>query len=446
MNLKIAIAQFYTSNVSYGKYTEEINKKYCEEQGYIYHVEKDDNKINTELEGRSATWYKPKFIAEVFETHNPDYVLFLDADAIVSDPTRRIEEFIEDGFNIICTEDYGPSVINAGVFLLKNSDWTKMILKKWWNVCDTLTGGPNNELGYFKTGLWHDQTCFGHLINSRLDSKENIKVITNKVLNGRIYKHSVDNNFIFHAFSYGGEQYRTFDHIYNTVFNLNTDERESMSNIAKKYPTDKDFTHNYFNSVYEKYFSPIRDEVKKFCEVGVGGFWEEAGWVPGNSLRVWDEYFPNAEILGLDINSFNLTSQGKVVVDYIDQSNKELVEEYSSKLTEYDIILDDGSHVMYDQQITLSAFFKSLKSDGIFVMEDLHSSPEVRIPEKNAIWGWGDPTKITTLEMLESFKNTGKIISDYLSDEEKLYLENNIKSIEIFYLAPTSITSIIYKK
>ena len=60
--------------------------------------------------------------------------------------------------------------------------------------------------------------------------------------------------------------------------------------------------------------------------------------------------------------------------------------------------------------------------------------------------GLGDPTKITTLEMLESFKNTGKIISDYLSEEEKLYLENNIKSIEIFYLAPTSITSIIYKK
>ena len=173
---------------------------------------------------------------------------------------------------------------------------------------------------------------------------------------------------------------------------------------------------------------------------------EEAGWIPGNSLRVWDEYFPNSEILGLDINSFDLTSQGKVVVDYIDQSNKVLVDEYSSKISEYDIILDDGSHVMYDQQITMASFFRSLKSGGIFVMEDLHSSPEVRIPEKNAIWGWGDPTKITTLEMLESFKNTGKIISDYLSDEEKLYLENNIKSIEIFYLAPTSITSIIYKK
>jgi len=446
MNLKIVVAQFYTSNVVYGKYSEEINRKYCEEQGYIYHIEKDDNKINTALEGRSPTWYKPKFIKEVFDLYEPNYVLFLDADAIVSDPSRRVEDFIEEGFNVVCTEDYGPSIMNAGVFLFKNSEWSKMILNKWWDVCEYLPGGPNSEPGFFKQGLWHDQTCFGYLIQSRLDSKNNIKIITNKVLNGRIYKHSVDNNFIFHAFSFGDQPYRTLDYIHSQIFNIVTDERATMSDIAKKYPTDKDFTHNYFNAVYEKYFSPIRDEVKKFCEVGVGGFWQDAGWVPGNSLRVWDEYFPNAEILGLDINSFDLTSQGKVVVDYIDQSNKTLVDEYADKISEYDIILDDGSHVMYDQQITIASFFKSLKSGGIFVMEDLHSSPEVRIPEKNSIWGWGDPTKITTLEMLESFKNTGKIISDYLSDEEKLYLEENIKSIEIFYLAPTSITSIIYKK
>ena len=446
MSLKIVVAQFYTSNVAYGKHSEEINKKYCDEQGYIYHVEKDDSKIKTALEGRSATWYKPKFITEVFDLYEPDYVLFLDADAIVSDPSRRVEDFIEEGFNVVCTEDYGPSIMNAGVFLFKNSEWSKMILKKWWDVCEYLPGGPNSEPGFFKQGLWHDQTCFGYLIQSRLDSKNNIKIITNKVLNGRIYKHSVDNNFIFHAFSFGDQPYRTLDYIHSQIFNIVTDERATMSDIAKKYPTDKDFTHNYFNAVYEKYFLPIRDEVKKFCEIGVGGFWQDAGWVPGNSLKVWDEYFPNAEILGLDIKSFDLTSQGKVTVDYIDQSNKELVDEYASKLTEYDIILDDGSHVMYDQQITMASFFKSLKSGGIFVMEDLHSSPEVRIPEKNSIWGWGDPTKITTLEMLESFKNTGKIISDYLSEEEKLYLEENIKSIEIFHLAPTSITSIIYKK
>jgi hypothetical protein len=113
---------------------------------------------------------------------------------------------------------------------------------------------------------------------------------------------------------------------------------------------------------------------------------------------------------------------------------------------DYDIILDDGSHNIHDQQITMSSFFKTIKSGGIFVMEDLHSSIEVKIPEKRDVWGWGDPTKITTLEMLEHFKLTGEIISDYLSDEEKQYLKDNIASVEIFTNAPTSITSIIYKK
>ena len=32
-NKKIVIAQFFTTNLSYGKFTKEINKKYCDEKG-----------------------------------------------------------------------------------------------------------------------------------------------------------------------------------------------------------------------------------------------------------------------------------------------------------------------------------------------------------------------------------------------------------------------------
>ena len=31
--MKIVVCQFYTSNISYGKFSEEINKKYCEDNG-----------------------------------------------------------------------------------------------------------------------------------------------------------------------------------------------------------------------------------------------------------------------------------------------------------------------------------------------------------------------------------------------------------------------------
>lgn len=221
----------------------------------------------------------------------------------------------------------------------------------------------------------------------------------------------------------------------------------TLSEISKKYPTDKDFTHNYYTAVYEQYLSPIKDDVKLVCEVGIGGFWEAVGWLPGNSLKVWRDYFPNAEILGLDIVKHdNIGDLDRITIDWLDQSKRDLVIEYSSKLKDYDFIIDDGSHNVYDQQITFAHFFKSLKSGGIYVLEDLHSSIEVNIPEKAQMWGWGVPGFITPLEILEHFEKTGEIISDNLDEEEKKYLQDNIASVKVFHNAPTSITSVIIKK
>lgn len=220
-----------------------------------------------------------------------------------------------------------------------------------------------------------------------------------------------------------------------------------LTEIAKNYPTDKEFEHNYYDRVYQNLFEPIQNSVTKLCEIGVKGLWGERGWVDGNSLRVWRDFFPNAQLLGLDIAPFDDTDLGpRVTVEYIDQSKRDLVVERSNSMSNYDIIIDDGSHVMLDQQITLAHFFKSLKSGGIFICEDLHTSLEVEMPDKNAIWGWGIPGKTNTLQMLKDFISTGKITSDYLDEEEANYLENTIASIEIWDEVPSGITSVIRKK
>jgi hypothetical protein len=101
---------------------------------------------------------------------------------------------------------------------------------------------------------------------------------------------------------------------------------------------------------------------------------------------------------------------------------------------------------MRDQQITLAKLFKMLKSDGIYILEDLHTSFEAVMPEKD--WcGWGDSSKTITLNMLESFKQTGKIESDYMTQDEMDYLSENIKSVEIYKNRPDwSVTSVIIKK
>jgi hypothetical protein len=220
--MKIVLAQFYTSNVAYGQYAEAINKKYCEEKGYTYFCEKDNYKIQAALEKRAPTWYKPKLIEDVIEQHNPDYILFLDIDAIISDFNQNIEDFIDENYNIIFAEDVGHhSVMNAGVFLLKNNEWSKNFLKTWWKSADIFTPEDSRDLtileqnfgkvGYFKQALWHDQTCLTILYENNEDIKNNIKVISNVSFNYREYNKS---NFIFHAFAYGHVRNRTLDIIY----------------------------------------------------------------------------------------------------------------------------------------------------------------------------------------------------------------------------------------
>ncbi len=433
--MKITVCQFSTSNVPYLNYTREINKAYCDKLGYNYYVELDDQKIMSKLEGRSITWYKPHLIREVMEKfYDSEYILFLDIDAVFANHDHYIEEFIESSADIVMTKDHGPSLVNAGVILIKNNMRVYSLMKKWWDLGD--------KYPEYKTGLWHDQTCLKYLYDEP-EVRDIFKIIENNILNSRIYNSKC---FVFHAFSYGTDPYRTIDNVYNNIFNIKESSSMTLSQIAKKYPTDKDFSHNYFDSVYEKYFSSIKEEVKNLCEVGVGGFWGDVGWIPGNSLRVWEEYFSNAQILGLDINSYDLKNEGRITVDWIDQSKRDVLEKYAEKLQIQDIILDDGSHNMHDQQITFAIFFKKLKQGGIFVIEDLHSSVEVKIPEKRDFWGWGDPNVVTTMEMLENFKSTGKIKSDYLTEEECKYLEENIEYVEIFTVGPTSITSIIKKK
>lgn len=218
----IVIAQFYTSNVRYGEYSEKINEEYCNEKGYSYFCEKDDSKIHAGLEGRAPTWYKPKLIREVLDTLNPEYVLFLDIDAIVSDPRQLVEDFINPDYDLTLAEDVGHhSVGNAGVLLFKNSDWTRDFLNAWWDSADTLTGADArsleisednlNKVGYFKNALWHDQTCLTFLYEKNENFRNHINIISNRSFNHREYK---EGNFIFHAFAYGLVPNRKLDVIY----------------------------------------------------------------------------------------------------------------------------------------------------------------------------------------------------------------------------------------
>ena len=86
------------------------------------------------------------------------------------------------------------------------------------------------------------------------------------------------------------------------------------------------------------------------------------------------------------------------------------------------MVLDDASHASHHQQITLATLFPFLKSGGMYIIEDLHWQPEEL--EQDSI--------LTTRTILRDFlSDGGKFKSTVLSEDENLYLERNIDSIQL---------------
>jgi hypothetical protein len=216
----------------------------------------------------------------------------------------------------------------------------------------------------------------------------------------------------------------------------------TLDQIGLKYKSDKSSEfHNYLN-LYDSYLNDIRYNNNNILEIGI---------LNGDSLKIFSEYFENSKI-----NAFDIFDKTNIVVNNCniligDQSDRNFLNEIGDN---FDVILDDGSHKMNHQQISLGVLFKYLKSGGIYILEDLHTSLENYVETINygkELFGLNESCDNNTIDFLKSIKSKSNIKNYYLSDDELNYLINNIESVEIIetayrYEGNKSITSIIKKK
>lgn len=204
---------------------------------------------------------------------------------------------------------------------------------------------------------------------------------------------------------------------------------EQIVKEVTTFDTDK-FGHGYI-PFYDEEFKILKN-VKNVLEIGV---WK------GESLRWLSYKFPDAIIHGIDVmNNCEFVSD-KIRLYHFSQEDREMLNNFMSNVENYfDLIIDDGGHNMEQQQTSFGVLFKLVKPGGLYVIEDLHTSNWDMFKKPNDL--------ISTLDMLNKLKETGKIISNYITDEEKNYIENRVEDIKIWTRTESfadSVTSVIKK-
>ena len=139
--------------------------------------------------------------------------------------------------------------------------------------------------------------------------------------------------------------------------------------------TEKGLWHSYL-PCYDLLFGDIREDVKHFLEIGVRY---------GNSFKLWGDYFSDeCHLYGIDITYDDLKDDYFYRIRhrhnlYLGNAyDKETVSSVFSSKT-FDIIIDDGSHLLDDQIAVIDMYLPLLKNEGILVIEDVQDINHIQI-------------------------------------------------------------------
>lgn len=169
-----------------------------------------------------------------------------------------------------------------------------------------------------------------------------------------------------------------------------------LRQLFNLHGTDKDRIG--YSAVYRALLEHRRDEALTLLEIGIGTLVEGAhssmvgyalpGYRPGGSLRAWRDYFPRARIFGVDVQADTQLAEERITTYLCDSTDPDAVDSvFGQPGIQFDVVVDDGSHVDRNQLATLRNFFPRVRPGGWYVIEDIH-------PEASMI---ADPDEIPRL-------------------------------------------------
>lgn len=154
----------------------------------------------------------------------------------------------------------------------------------------------------------------------------------------------------------------TLENLYEYSFTPSESEVEYFKNIFTKYGSDKARPHTY-QDIYSALFED-KDSVKNIIEMGV---------YRGGSLRAYSEIFNNANIFGMDIDAYSLFDDERIKCFWADQASSSSINDVRNRIgdVQFDLIVDDGCHMLAETVNTFQTMLPWLAVGGWFVVEDI---------------------------------------------------------------------------
>ena len=238
-------------------------------------------------------------------------------------------------------------------------------------------------------------------------------------------------NYLIYLIRWYRRLYRLNNIQSDVIHTIYTNKSNILSELCEMYGTNKGFINidldkkpynkhpHTYATYYHSIFNLSRENIKNVFECGIGTNNPNlisnmtANGFPGASLRVWKDYFYNAQIYGGDIDKKILFEEDRIKTFYVDQldANSIKLMWQTIEVQNFDIIIDDGLHEPDANYNFFINSFHKLKKNGVFIIEDVSNNNLVYLQNK---------LKNYNIDIIAGFTKTQICGDDYLISIKKL--------------------------
>jgi cephalosporin hydroxylase len=165
----------------------------------------------------------------------------------------------------------------------------------------------------------------------------------------------------------------------------------NLVDLVNNSKTDKNTVHSYL-PLYQTLLFKKKETALHVLEVGI---------YHGGSIKLWSDFFTNANVYGLDIMNINDVCENiknnekiKLYTSYDAYNNDLFTNNFLNKNIKFDFMLDDGPHTLESMKQFIKLYSQIMKEDGILIIEDVQS------------WDWIDILINEVPEHLKQFIKT----------------------------------------